>query len=315
MGLGGMKMNQKQLSCFLEVYRCRNVQAAADKLYLTHQGLSRTIRALEDELGHPLFKRSNRGVEPTDFATTLVPHVQRLLDDYATIQGLDTLTSQKKAVVTVYALDHLLGYLGADFVTAFHAQHPDITLSVLDTTDEAALESVSAGRSDFALVNGPIDNTRFSAVPLFYSRFCYRMRRDHPLAQKQTLTVKDFDGQRLIGKGRAYHCFRSSIDRCLLENGIRVDVPVETPDEELMAELVERGLAIAATYDFSAITHCGENTVIRYSDDPGMGHHIYLVEKRHTLPTKAGRMFKQFLLTWCREHCNPDGIGVQSNQD
>ena len=164
MGVGGMDMNQKQLSCFLEVYRCRNVQAAADKLYLTHQGLSRIIRTLEEELGHPLFVRSNRGVEPTDFATTLVPHVQRLLDDYATIQGLDSLTSQKKAVVTVYALDHLLGYLGADFVTAFHAEHPDITLSVLDTTDVTALESLSDGRSDFALVNGPIDNTRFSAA-------------------------------------------------------------------------------------------------------------------------------------------------------
>ena len=289
-------MNQKQLSCFLEVYRCRNVQAAADKLYLTHQGLSRTIRALEDELGHPLFKRSNRGVEPTDFATTLVPHVQRLLDDYATIQGLDTLTSQRKSVVTVYALDHLLGYFGADFVTAFHAQHPDITLSVLDTTDEAALESVSAGRSDFALVNGPIDNTRFSAVPLFYSRFCYRMRRDHPLAQKQTLTVQDFDGQKLIGKGRAYHCFRTNIDQYMLSQGLHVTVPIETPDESLLQQLVEAGLGIAATYDFTAVSHCGENTVVRYLDDDRAGHHIYLVEKAGTLPTRAGRAFRQFLL-------------------
>ena len=38
-------------------------------------------------------------------------------------------------------------------------------------------------------------------------------------------------------------------------------------------------------------------------------------EKRQTLPAKAGRMFKQFLLAWCQEHCNPGGIGVQSDQD
>ena len=54
-------MNQKQLSYFLEVYRCCNIQAAADKLYLTHQGLSRVIRSLEEELGSPLFSRTNRG--------------------------------------------------------------------------------------------------------------------------------------------------------------------------------------------------------------------------------------------------------------
>lgn len=301
-------MNQKQLSYFLEVYRCRNIQVAADKLYLSRQGLSRVIRSLEEELEQPLFVRSNRGLEPTDFATTLVPHVQRLLDDYATIQGIHTLTSQQKSAVTVYALDHLLGYLGADFVLAFHAEYPNITLSVLDTTDEAALESLSAGKSDFALVNGPIDNTRFAAEPLFFARYCFRMHRNHPLAQKKFLQFEDFRNQKLIGKGRAYHCFRTNIDRYLLESGIAVDVPVETADEELMMELVEQNLAIAATYDFSAVSHCGENTVIRYLEDPTMGHQIYLVERANTLPTKAGRAFKHFL----RQRMIPNSLPAQS---
>ena len=289
-------MNQKQLSYFLEVYRCRNIQAAADKLYLTHQGLSRVIRALEEELGSPLFTRSNRGLEPTDFATTLVPHVQRLLDDYATIQGVHTLTSQAKSAVTVYALDHLFGHFGAEVLLDFHDLHPEITLSILDTTDEYALESLSAGRCDFALVNGPIDNTRFTATPLFYARYAFRMRRDHRLAQKERLTFSDFQGETILGKGRAYHCFRTNIDQHMLSQGLYVDVPVETPDENLLQQLVEAGLGIAATYDFSAVSHCGENTVIRYLDDEGAGHHIYLVEKAGALPTRAGRAFKQFLL-------------------
>ena len=289
-------MNQKQLSYFLEVYNCRNIQAAADKLYLTHQGLSRVIRALEDELGSPLFRRSNRGLEPTDFATTLVPHVQRLLDDYATIQGVHTLTSQARSVVPVYALDHLFGFLGADILLNFHTAHPEITLSILDTTDEHALESLSAGRCDFAVVNGPIDNTRFAATPLFYARYCVRMRRDHPLAQKETLTFADFQGENILGKGRAYHCFRTSIDQHILAQGLHVTVPIETPDETLLQQLVEAGLGIGATYDFSAVSHCGENTVVRYLDEERAGHHIYLVEKANTLPTKAGRAFRQFLL-------------------
>lgn len=289
-------MNQKQLSYFLEVYRCRNIQAAADKLYLTHQGLSRVIHSLEDELGQPLFIRSNRGLEPTDFATTLVPHVQRLLDDFATIQGIHTLTSQEKAVVTIYSLDHIIGYLGADFIADFHKQYPGITLSIVDTTDEAALDSLSAGKSDFAIVNGPIDNTRFTAEPLFFSRYCFRINCDNPLSQKQDLSFEDFRGQKVIGKGRAYNCFRTNINRYIFEAGIDIDVPVETSDEELMMELVERNLAIAVTYDFSAVSHCGKNSVIRYLDDASLGHHIYLVEKAGALPTKAGRAFKRFLL-------------------
>ena len=289
-------MNQKQLSYFLEVYRCRNIQAAADKLYLTHQGLSRVIRSLEEELGSPLFKRTNRGLEPTDFAATLVPHVQRLLDDYATIQGVHTLTSQEKTVVSVCALDHLFGHFGADMLLQFHERHPEITLSILDTTDEYALESLSAGRCDFAVVNGPIDNTRFTATPLFYARYAFRMRRDHPLAEKEHLTFSDFQGETILGKGRAYHCFRTNIDQYMLSQGLHVTVPIETPDEDLLQQLVEAGLGIAATYDFTAVSHCGENTVVRCLDDDRAGHHIYLVEKAGTLPTRAGRAFKKFLL-------------------
>ncbi len=289
-------MNQKQLSYFMEVYHCRNIQAAADKLYLTHQGLSRIIRSLEDELGSQLFIRSNRGLEPTDFARTLVPHVQRLLDDYATVQGVHTLLGREKAVVSVYALDHLFGYFGAELILAFHEKHPVITLSILDTTDEYALESLSAGRCDYALVNGPIDNTRFTAQSLFYSRYCMRIHKSHPLAQKANLTYQDFNGENIIGKGRAYHCFRTNIDRHLLEMGIDADVPFETSDDELLMHLVEHNIGIATTYDFSALRHCGPNSVIRYLDEPNAGHHIYLVERANALPTKAARAFKTFLL-------------------
>ena len=66
-------MNKKQLEYFMETYHYRNIQVAADNLYISHQGLSRVIRSLEDELGQALFVRSNRGLEPTDFATTLLP--------------------------------------------------------------------------------------------------------------------------------------------------------------------------------------------------------------------------------------------------
>lgn len=117
---------------------------------------------------------------------------------------------------------------------------------------------------------------------LFFSHYCFRIHKDNPLAYKKSLQFEDFRGQKLIGKGRAYHCFRTNIDRYLFENGIDIDVPIETSDEELMMEPVEKNIAIAATYDFSAISHCGENTLIRYLDDPDMGDIISISWKKQT---------------------------------
>lgn len=295
-------MNRKQLTYFMEAYRTRNIQAAADAMFISHQGLSRVLRSLEEELGQPLFLRSNKGLVPTDFATSIVPHIRSILDGYDRIEGIHTLASQNKSVVTVYSLDHILGFLGPEFICAFHETHPDVTLSVVDTTDAGAWEALDRGECDCALVNGPMDETRFEGDALFYSRFCVRMRKDHPLAAKDTVAPADMEGQDMIGKGRAYDCFRKSVETLLLGAGVNVSIPVETPDEELLQDLVEGQNMLAVTYDFSARDHLGKDTVVRYMDSREYGQNIYLARKRDSTSTAASRQFRRFLLQWMEEH-------------
>ena len=84
-------MNQKQLQYFVTVYQTQNIKTAADTLYVSRQGVSKVIRLLEEELGQPLFIRSIKGVIPTDYATTLLPHAKSLLEKYDAIRSLRTL--------------------------------------------------------------------------------------------------------------------------------------------------------------------------------------------------------------------------------
>ena len=104
-------MNKKQLEYFMETYHYRNIQAAADNLYISHQGLSRVIRSLEDELGQALFVRSNRGLEPTDFATTLLNDIFRAswipmpgLRAYRPWQGRKSLLSRSTPWIMFWAI-------------------------------------------------------------------------------------------------------------------------------------------------------------------------------------------------------------------
>ena len=137
-------MNQKQLQYFVTVYQTKNIQTAADRLFVSRQGVSKVIRLLEEELGQKLFIRSVRGVIPTDYATILLPHARQLLEEYDAIRGLHTLAAQAKSVVTIYSLDHVLAYLGASLIEDFHKAHPSIILSVVDTTDAMALTALTA---------------------------------------------------------------------------------------------------------------------------------------------------------------------------
>lgn len=187
-------MNQKQLQYFVTVYQTKNIQTAADRLFVSRQGVSKVIRLLEEELGQKLFIRSVRGVIPTDYATILLPHARQLLEEYDAIRGLHTLAAQAKSVVTIYSLDHVLAYLGASLIEDFHKAHPSIILSVVDTTDAMALTALTAQQCSFAMVTGPLDETRFEGTPLFFSSYSVRMNRAHPLAKKSFLTYDDLDG-------------------------------------------------------------------------------------------------------------------------
>lgn len=56
-------MELRQIEFFLQLYKDRNVTVASQNLYISQQGMSKSIANLEKEIGFPLFKRSVSGVE------------------------------------------------------------------------------------------------------------------------------------------------------------------------------------------------------------------------------------------------------------
>ncbi|WP_294158369.1 LysR family transcriptional regulator [uncultured Selenomonas sp.] len=296
-------MNQKQLAYFLAVYDAGSIQAAADRLYITRQGVSRALRQLEDELAQPLFTRTTNGIAPTDFAQAILPHVRQLLNEYDYIAGTQTLAAQQHSVVTVYALDHIAGWLGAAFFCAFAAEHPDITPSFIESTDCGATEALARGRGDFAITTEPFDTTRFVAKKLFRTPFCLRMHKNHPLATKAVITVEDLDGAAVAGKGRAYQCFQEKIDRHFLAAHIDIRILLETSDETLLASLAAANKAVILEHGYTAALVSPPDTIVRPFTIGGEdGADIFLLQRRDQLPTQSARLFQTFLVRHISMH-------------
>ena len=56
-------MELRQIEFFLQLYKDRNITVASQNLYISQQGMSKSIANLEKEVGFPLFKRSVSGVK------------------------------------------------------------------------------------------------------------------------------------------------------------------------------------------------------------------------------------------------------------
>lgn len=67
-------MTLSQINCFLTVARERSITRAANRLYISQPAISKSVSALEKELGFPLFRRRDSGVALT--------HAGQLLFDF-----------------------------------------------------------------------------------------------------------------------------------------------------------------------------------------------------------------------------------------
>jgi DNA-binding transcriptional LysR family regulator len=77
----------EQLRTFLAVYRAGTMTAAAAALHLSQPSVSAHLRALEDEIGAPLFVRGARGVQATPRGQALARAVAEPLDALAAVRG------------------------------------------------------------------------------------------------------------------------------------------------------------------------------------------------------------------------------------
>lgn len=64
-------MNIKDIRWFREVVSRGSISNAAEHLFVSQQGLSKSIKSLEEKLKVPLLVRTSNGVEPTPYGKYL----------------------------------------------------------------------------------------------------------------------------------------------------------------------------------------------------------------------------------------------------
>jgi DNA-binding transcriptional LysR family regulator len=76
-----MHITLRQLKAFLLTARYRSFSRAAEQLFITQSGMSVMVRELESQLGFPLFERTTRRVNLTEFGSRFLPVADRCLLD------------------------------------------------------------------------------------------------------------------------------------------------------------------------------------------------------------------------------------------
>ncbi|WP_328943914.1 LysR substrate-binding domain-containing protein [Streptomyces sp. NBC_00250] len=184
----------RELRYFLAVAEELHFTRAAERLYVSQPALSKQIRALERQLGGPLFDRDRQGVALTPVGTALVPHARTLLAAWQ--EGREAVRRAREAasgtLVVGMSTSPGRGGLLPAIRSRFTEVHPEAVLRLRQVGWEDPTAGLADGVSDVAFVWLPLaGEERFRWVVVAAEPRLVALPETHPLAARERLDFAD----------------------------------------------------------------------------------------------------------------------------
>ncbi len=239
-------MENFRLRVFRAVAQHRNFRIAAEELLLTQPAVTQQIKALESELGTPLFERTGGRVALTPAGEALLPFAERLKDlaDEA-IKAVAIIAGTTAGELTIGASQTIGQYLLPRLLAEFLRAHPKVKINILSGNTQATLEALAAHRIQIALIEGPAMRTDVRVQPFLEDHMVCIVPAGHEWANEE---IEAIDLQRAtlimreLGSGS-----RRIVESALEAAGLRLkdlDLGMTFDSTEALLSAVEAGLGI-----------------------------------------------------------------------
>ena len=184
-------MNTADLDTLMVVIRFGSFAAAARELNVDPSSISRTVAALEEELGTRLFQRSTRQLAVTEAGAVLAQRLGPLLEELQEIRDTATESSARVQGTLRVTVSNTFGQQRiVPLLPAFCREHPALDLDLILSD---AIVDLVAERIDVAVRLGALHDSSLVAVPLLKTRYrvvaspAWLRQRGAPLAAPQEL--------------------------------------------------------------------------------------------------------------------------------
>jgi DNA-binding transcriptional LysR family regulator len=237
-------MNLHQLNVFKAIVETGSFSRAALQLHIAQSAVSYHVKALEAEIGEPLFLRVKTKVFLTEKGRRLRDHVEIIFQ--AVVEAQVDLCARARTPG-----DELHFGLGVsslsdqlpDFIRHVKALCPEVCFRVVMGSTPQVLELLRAKSVDLGIVSLPVQDTDIAIQPLFYEEedMLVVISKTSPLATHQELRPDDLRELPLILYNRTT-ATRANLDNFFRQSAITPLVFMEVDREDTIMTLVRSGL-------------------------------------------------------------------------
>jgi DNA-binding transcriptional LysR family regulator len=202
-----MAIELRLLRYFTAVAEEGHVGHAAARLFISQPALSQQIRALEEQVGVPLFTRHARGVQLTEAGEVLLTEAREVLARADRLdEAVEELARGEAGGLRIGlppGLDAGAGLL-PELVAALRESHPDARIEVRELTTPDQIEALTSGSLDLGLVREPVEDGRLSRRTLLVEPLGVSLPASHTLAGREGLTLRELADELFVCFPRAW---------------------------------------------------------------------------------------------------------------
>ena len=240
-------MNIQQLRYVSEVTRQNlNVSEAAEALHTSQPGVSKQIRALEEELGISIFVRQGRRFTAlTDAGREIVAAADRILGEISNLRSVgEEFAHHAKGSLAVGVTHTQARYALPPVVTAFKKRFPDVKLKLLQGNPRQLAKMVLVGEADLAIATEALaEYPELVTLPCYRWHHCVVVPSRHPLARVKPLTLEAIAAYPLVTYDSTF-AGRTSVDRSFAARGLAPEIALTALDSDVIKSYVSLGLGV-----------------------------------------------------------------------
>ena len=204
-------MNTTYLIYALEIERVGSISQAAQNLYMAQPNLSKAIRELEKELGFTIFKRTAKGVSPTEEGTEFLYHARQIMEQVGAVERISQRIGTDKLK---YKISIPRGSYIVDGFTSFLSElelEKGLEVTINETNALGTIRNVADRGYNLGIIRYQmLDETQYLTMlknnhltyeTIWEFEYVLVMSKNHPLANKETITPGDLSEYTKITHG------------------------------------------------------------------------------------------------------------------
>ncbi len=249
-------MDTKNLYYFQIVFEEGNIRTAAQKLYISPQGLGKIIKGIEAELDCQLFTRTKSGMIPTQSGIFLYQKSRKILQDIQEMKRQIYKMNRGSNELQIGFANGTLKVIAFEKLFQFINNHSKFKIGWCEFENDKVLLQLEKGALDYGFVTSNIkspylEQTIVASIPIVLLVY-----EGHPFWNLEYASIEMLEDEDMVMMNEQFHIYYDFVQMCHIK-GFVPQIRAKTMDGDTLYRLCKQKIGVAVCPAFPQTNYQG----------------------------------------------------------